>query len=313
MLGAAPILRPLLGRGSPARDWWIFVGVYGGFSVGIAILRSLLAPWATGLPLSSEILRPLTASMIGTLGFSVAALEALVSRKAFLDAWQAELARLRQELAESRSRLVRTDDALRREAAEYLHGEVQSRLLMAWAFLDQARNSPDARQGLIESAKAQLCTLRDESLTHARLLMGLTDRPLTERVSELFERYQTVLPLALSIHPDVNALERHLSPELRSAANDMIEEGLLNAFRHSAAKRVELRLAVSQPHTLTVEIQDDGVGFTPQAQSRGLGLSGLGDTLQAHGGTWRLDSAPGQGTRLTLSLPVTSRRVLETA
>ena len=117
VLVAPPILRPLLGRGGLQRDWWIFLGVYGGLAVAIASLRSLLTPWATGVPLSFEMLRTLAGSMIVSLGISIAGLEALVARIAFHDDWQRERERLRQELAESRTRLVRADDALRREAA----------------------------------------------------------------------------------------------------------------------------------------------------------------------------------------------------
>ena len=184
---------------------------------------------------------------------------------------------------------------------------------MAWAFLDQARSAPDNRKALIETARMQLTALRDESLAHARLLLGISDRPLTERINELIERYRAVLPLTLDQSPEILEVEGGLSCELRSAAHDMVEEGLLNSFRHAAASHVVVRLAAPQPGLLTVEVRDDGIGFEPQAQTRGLGLSGLGDMLQALGGTWRLDSTPGKGTCLTLTLPLHSPREVEAA
>jgi signal transduction histidine kinase len=251
--------------------------------------------------------------MAVTLGISIAGMEALIARIAFHDAWQRERERLRHELAGSRSRLVRKDDALRREAAEYLHGEIQSRLLMAWAFLDQARSSSEHGRTLMEEASTQLATLRHESLDHARLLMGITDRPLSERVEELVERYRAVIPVTLELSPEIREREAELSSDLCTAAKDMVEEGLLNAFRHAAASRVEVRLIAPQPDMLTLEIQDDGIGFDPRSHARGLGLSGLGDALQALGGTWSLDSAPGQGTHLSLSLPLGAERELEAA
>ncbi len=313
MLAAPPILRPLLGRGSPARDWWLFGGVYGGLALAAALLRSLLTPWATGVALPPEILRSLAGSMVVSLGISIAGMEALVARIVFHDDWQRERARLRRELAESRSRLVRTDDALRREAAEYLHGEIQSRLLIAWALLDQARSAPEQRRALIEDARAQLSTLRQDSLGHARLLMGIPNRLLSECIDELLERFRAVLPVSMELSPEGREREADLSDALRAAAQDMVAEGLLNAFRHAEASRVTVSLTSPRPGALTVEVRDDGLGFEPGAHTKGLGLSGLGDTLQALGGRWHLDTAPGHGTCLTLTLPLHSASELEAA
>ena len=313
MLAAPPILRPLLGHGTPARDWWIFVGVYGALALAAASLRSWLMPWATGVELPFEMLRTLAGSMVITLSISIAGTEALSARIAFHDEWQRERERLRHELAASRSRLVRTDDALRREAAEYLHGGIQSRLLMAWAFLDQARGDSEHRRALTEEARVQLATLRHESLDHARLLMGINDRPLSEHVDELVERYRAVLPVTLDLAPEIREREAELSGDLCAAAKDMVEEALLNAFRHAAASRVDVRLAAPQPGMLALEVRDDGIGFDPHSHARGLGLSGLGNALQALGGTWSLDSAPGQGTHISLALPLNAERELEAA
>jgi len=304
LLAVPSLLKPLLGRGSPQRDWWIFAGVYGGVSLGAGILRSLLTPWATGVPIPPEILRSLAGSMLVTLSISIAALETLTSRITFQHDWQRESARRQRELAESRSQLVTTDDMLRREAAEYLHGEIQSRLLMAWAFLDQARGEAEHRQDLTQVARSQLETLRHEGLDHARLLMGLTDRPFSERVDELIERFRTVLPLSVDMDPAIKALEADLPSEVRDAAQHMLEEGLLNAFRHAGASHVMVRLALDPSGNLMIDVQDDGNGFDPRSHAKGLGLSGLGTALEAQGGSWKLDSAPGRGTTLSLALPL---------
>lgn len=313
ILAVPSLLKPLLGRGSPQRDWWIYAGVYGGTALGIGILRSLLAPWITGVSLPPEVLRSLAGSMLVTLFISVAALETLTSRITFQHEWQRESARRQRELAESRSQLVTTDDMLRREAAEYLHGEIQSRLLMAWAFLDQARTEAGQRQAMMKEARFQLEALRHEGLDHARLLMGLTDSPLSERVDELIERFRTVLPLSVEVDPAIKALEVGLPHELRDAAQRMLEEGLLNAFRHAGASRVDVRLAPGLSGDLTIEVRDDGIGFTPRAHARGLGLSGLGTALEAQGGSWWLDSAPGRGTTLVLTLPLRIQQEREAA
>jgi len=61
---------------------------------------------------------------------------------------------------------------------------------------------------------------------------------------------------------------------------------------------------------LTVEIEDDGDGFDPgqvvQAHDslRGVGLLGMRERLEIFGGTLRIDSEPGGGTRVVMTVPV---------
>lgn len=304
ILAAPLMLRPLLGRGSPQRDWAIFATVYGGLSLCAGVIRSWLAPWATGVPLDPEILRSLAGSMFVSLAISIVGFEALTSRRKSQQEWERESLRRQRELAESRSQLVSTDDMLRREAAEYLHGEIQSRLLMAWAFLDQAKGAPTMRDALIQEARIQLATLRHDGLGQARLLMGLSDRSLTERIVDLADRFRIVLPLGVELDPKAKELEAGLGRELCAAAEHMLEEGLLNAFRHAGASRVDVQLAPSATGDLMLRVHDDGIGFDPGKHAKGLGLSGLGTALEGQGGSWTLASAPGHGTTLTLRLPL---------
>lgn len=312
LLAAAPLLKDMLGRGSLTRDWLLFISVYGALGLAASLLRSLVAPWALGIALPQNLLLGLVGSMAVTFLITIAGFEALSSRIQFQRDWEQRNLQLQHELAESRSRLVLADDTLRREAAEYLHGEVQSRLLMAWALLDQARDEPQRRLELAREAREQLGRLREEGVNHARFLMGIAERSLSERVADLAARFQAVMPIALEIAPEFREREKGLGSELLDAAHCMVEEGLLNAFRHAHAQHVVLLLDAGA-EGLTLSVRDDGTGFEPQTHPRGLGLSGLGGRLAMLGGCWSLDSAPGRGTHLFLSLPVPSAVRVERA
>ena len=88
------------------------------------------------------------------------------------------------------------------------------------------------------------------------------------------------------------------------------KETLNNAVKHSQAKEIHLRLAITdQAFELTIE--DNGRGFTLPAPSQSAprisgrhGLSGIRSRMASVGGTFRLESAPAQGTRVTLTVPV---------
>ena len=58
---------------------------------------------------------------------------------------------------------------------------------------------------------------------------------------------------------------------------------------------------------LVLTVTDDGRGFDPATTPMGTGLQGMSDRLSALGGTLKITSAPGQGTRVTGRVPATAR------
>ena len=104
-----------------------------------------------------------------------------------------------------------------------------------------------------------------------------------------------------------------LDPEQRRHLFLIFKEALNNIARHAAAKTVSMNLSING-NQLLAEIADDGCGFTPQTSEAAVavvpksrGGNGLGN-MQARAaelhGTLTIDSAPGRGTRLILSLPL---------
>lgn len=55
---------------------------------------------------------------------------------------------------------------------------------------------------------------------------------------------------------------------------------------------------------LTFEVTDDGAGFDPSTVTTGTGLANMADRLDAVGGTWSLESAPGTGTTVSGAVPI---------
>jgi signal transduction histidine kinase len=102
-----------------------------------------------------------------------------------------------------------------------------------------------------------------------------------------------------------------MSAEVELAAYRIVQEGLTNVAKHASARAC--RVYVQRlPHSLLVTVEDDGVGFDlkrkPAADPlRGLGLVGIRERVSGLGGTLRLESTPGQGTRLSAELPVIIR------
>ena len=93
----------------------------------------------------------------------------------------------------------------------------------------------------------------------------------------------------------------------------VVQEALQNALKHSGAREIIVHLR-GDDAALTVSVIDDGAGFDVSAKfGRGLGLVSMNERLEAIGGTLRIHSAPGQGTRLKIRVPVAADQPLTLA
>jgi signal transduction histidine kinase len=83
-----------------------------------------------------------------------------------------------------------------------------------------------------------------------------------------------------------------------------VREALNNALKHAKCTEVWLRMGFEHGQ-VTLEIEDNGCGFTPgQATAGGNGLENMRARLAEEGGQTAVTSAPGKGTRVRLSFPV---------
>lgn len=86
----------------------------------------------------------------------------------------------------------------------------------------------------------------------------------------------------------------------------MAQELINNAVRHSGASSVFVQIIDHGP-SIVLMVEDDGKGFDPTAESRGLGLRNIRSRAELLEGTVEIDSAPGKGTVTTVEIPYTMR------
>jgi len=97
---------------------------------------------------------------------------------------------------------------------------------------------------------------------------------------------------------------------IKIALYRILQEAFSNAYRHGHARHQHIQL-LRVGETLHLEIKDDGQGFDPQAiltstagSGGHLGLRGMRDRVYMLGGTFHLESAPGQGTTIRVQMPM---------
>jgi signal transduction histidine kinase len=122
---------------------------------------------------------------------------------------------------------------------------------------------------------------------------------LRKRV-ELLRRVHDV-PLSLSLHGPPRLRDRTLEREVLRVAT----EAVANALQHAAAGRITVSLD-TRGDAVRLEVADDGAGFDLPAtrrSSRRLGLTSMRERAEALGGVLHVDTAPGEGTRVSLEVP----------
>jgi len=206
----------------------------------------------------------------------------------------------KSELAASRRRIVAASDEARRQIERDLHDGTQQRLVAL---------------GLaVRTVEADVPPERDDLRSElSRIATGLSDA-----ITELQEMSRGIHPVILSkgglaaalralarrstvpIHLDVTTDARPAEP-IEVAAYYVASEAIANATKHAHASRIDLSFA-ARNGGLQLSIRDDGVGGADPR--RGSGLVGLSDRVEAVGGSIRVESARGRGTRITAELPL---------
>ncbi|GAA2340311.1 sensor histidine kinase [Dactylosporangium salmoneum] len=206
-------------------------------------------------------------------------------------------AQARTELAASRARVVATSDETRRRLERDLHDGTQQRLVSLGLDLRVAQRSlPGDLQGelghIADGLNDALEELREISRgIHPAIL---SQGGLCSALKTLARRAGISVGLEVSIQNCV--------PEpVEVAAYYVVSEALTNAIKHAKVSTAHVNVGVVDD-LLHVNVHDDGVGGADP--SRGSGLIGLTDRVEALGGTLSVHSPAGQGTLIHAELPI---------
>jgi len=130
----------------------------------------------------------------------------------------------------------------------------------------------------------------------------LEGKPLAQGLQELLRELNAKVPIGITWEMDEDIrLPRGIEDHLFR----IVQEALSNALRHSRASRLELRLLAKPGEGIRLTIRDNGVGFDlDDKKQTSYGLVTMKERVTEIGGTLQIVTAPGQGTRIEIRIPI---------
>jgi signal transduction histidine kinase len=208
-------------------------------------------------------------------------------------------AEARAALTASRTRIVTAADDARRRLERDLHDGAQQRLVSLGLQLGSIEAEVPSELGsLKEQISDAVAGLTVASADLRELARGIHPAILSKgglgpALKTLARR--CAIPVTVRVE-----LERHISESAEVAAYYVVAESVTNATRHAQASEIDIDVRINGSD-LALSIRDDGVGGADS--SKGSGLIGLIDRVEALGGHMQIASPPGGGTALHVTIP----------
>jgi two-component system sensor histidine kinase UhpB len=211
--------------------------------------------------------------------------------------------RLEAERRRAGSAALRAQEEERARVARDLHDEVNQSLTGLLLRLEAAREgAPPELEAELEETKALANQAMNELLSLARQLRptALDDLGLAAAVAGQVEQLRRG---EIEVRFEAEGDFSDLGDDAQLVVYRVAQEALSNATRHSGATSVGVRLGRDAGGGVELEVADDGRGFAFDEAERGLGIAGMRERALLVGGELTIESRPGEGTTVRLTLP----------
>lgn len=220
----------------------------------------------------------------------------------------AERERFAHEMRNLAGRLIKAQEDERRRIARELHDDFSQRLALLSVELDLLASAPPDAPSSGPGRLGEMAThVRDLSSEVHRMAYELHPAKLDQlglvAAARAFAR-ELSQQSGVRVGFEPGTVPRELPSEVALGLYRILQEALQNTIRHSGAAEavVELR---AEPDRILLTVSDTGSGFDVERARRegGLGLSSMQERVRLLHGTLAVTSAPGQGTRIEVSVP----------
>jgi PAS domain S-box-containing protein len=246
------------------------------------------------------IKRPLIESngSVNVLGIAVDITEQRQSEQRLADSYR-ELQRLSAHLEN-----VREDERTR--IARELHDEMGATLAAMKMRVAWLSSKLHADKGELAEEVGHISDLVSDGIQTVRQVVyqlrpsSLEDVGLAAAIEDHVKKFRQHSGIECTL--SFPARELTLEPERAALLFRIIQESLSNVARHAQASHVDVLLTKGRK-SLTLVVEDNGIGFGLERKERSFGLLGIRERALMLGGKANVASTPGKGTRITVSIP----------
>jgi PAS domain S-box-containing protein len=243
--------------------------------------------------------------------FTIAMIEDITQRR------QAEekIRTYQKHLQSLASELSLIEERERRDLATNLHDDIGQTLAVARIKLCELRHGISSPE--LEGQTEEIRQLIDQSIQSVRSLTFelsppiLYDLGFEAAVEWLAETMQKRYDIQIQVQTDDETKPLDLDNEVSVLLFRSMRELIFNVIKHARASQVEISME-KLDKDLRITVQDNGVGFhttrIEQAKVSGFGLFSIRERLNYFGGSLKIESSPGQGTKAIMAVPLRNNR-----
>jgi signal transduction histidine kinase len=204
---------------------------------------------------------------------------------------------------DSLRRVIEGQELERRRLARELHDETGQALTSVLLGLKAVERADDVPGAVAELRELVVATLQDVR----RLAVELRPKALDDfGLDVALERLVATFHEATGIQVDLQSQlgDQRVPSEVETTLYRIVQESLTNVAKHAGAHRVSI-LLVRRPGVVSVVVEDDGHGFTPEEEAQGgMGLDGMRERVALLDGRLTVESGPGTGTSVVAEVPL---------
>jgi two-component system sensor histidine kinase UhpB len=192
----------------------------------------------------------------------------------------------------------------RTEIGKELHDNVNQILGASNLYLNSAMTDEQMRQELLERSMQLVSNAINEirKISKSLITPGLGEIGLIESIGDIMDDLK-VAKNKMAIDLDLqNISEEQIEDRRKLTLFRIVQEQLNNIVKHAEATRVLIRLSGEQDH-IVLTVADNGVGFDVNRHRKGVGITNIISRAEILSGKVELQSSPGEGCMLTVSLP----------
>lgn len=199
--------------------------------------------------------------------------------------------------------IINTQEKERFEIGRELHDNIMQLLVCAQMHLNliNTESSIPAIKTTYDFIKEGMNEIR--KLSHQLAPSNVLEKSLEESVRNLLNTYNLNNKYDIYFKSDI-AQNINLDKELTLNIYRIFQEQMNNINKHAKATEIKVEFKLAQNH-VNFKVSDNGVGFDQNLTEKGIGLNNIQHRVDALEGTFKVESAPGNGCKICINIPLT--------